>query len=357
MKRKGFLLLCIGLLLTGCAGNKISEDKKEPEVIALDLTKDTQKIEKMEEPETAADSGSPGDTYDASNAAQEKDQKRPGADNTENESDQNVQNQDLYMQFIKNETAAVVANDYPANDYLVFKLERGDSYTFAELGQYVNQRYFDPEYAEKTSYDYAQYAYVNCPDSDSRNLLVKFVGLNIYAPDDDSYAVYVLTERDGQLYLTDEYECWARSGVTAYRSGLCSSSGSGGAGDSYAGIDAILSDGKLTNVYGIEFLNGWWTSIVNENIYNEVFDADMEVLLNVAIYSIGVQRYYTYDLSQCTDDQIPLCETYISRCRDETGINWITDEEAQEFIRERCSLMDVDYDSLKQQQEPEWMTF
>lgn len=321
MKRNVLLfLLCAGLLLTGCAG-------KEPEVISLDLTGDAQNTEGKAELETTA-----------------------------SKSGQSVQEQDLYMRYIKNEVAATVGNDYPMNDYLVFKLERGDSYTFAELAGYVNQRYFDPEYSEKTTYDYVQYTYVDCPDSDSRNFLIKFVGLNIYSQNDDSFAVYVLSEKDGQLYLTDEYECWARSGVTAYRNGLCSSSGSSGAGDSYAGVDAILSDGKVTNVYGIEFLSGWWTSHVNETIYNEVFDADMEVMLNIMIYSIGENRYYVYDLSGCTDDQIPLCENYINRCRDEAGINWITDEDAQVLIKERCSSMNVNYDSIEQQQEPDWMT-
>lgn len=359
MKRKVLLLLCAGLLLTGCAGRENSEDGKEPEMISLDLTGGTQNDEARAETETTIDNGSSGDSSEIvpSEEYQETQEQKldsPIEISTILESDKSAQ--DLYMQFINNGSTATVGDDYPENDYLVFKLERGDSYTFAELGQYVNQRYLDPEYSEKTSYDYAQYAYVDCPDNDSGNLLIKFVGLNIYAPDDDSFAVYVLTESNGQLYLTDEYECWARSAVTAYRNGLCSSDGSSGAGDHIAGIDAIMSNGRVTSVYYIETLNGEWTRSVSESIYNEVFGVDTLVLLNVSIYTIGENQYYTYDLSECTQEQIPLCETYINRCRDEAGINWITDEEAQALIKERFSSMGVDYDSIGQQQEPEWIT-
>ena len=68
-----------------------------------------------------------------------------------------------------------------------------------------------------------------------------------------------------------------------------------------------------------------------------------------------MEEYYTYDLSECTDDQLPMCETYINRCRDEAGINWITDGEVQELIDKRCSSMGVDYDNMDQLEEVNWM--
>ena len=43
---------------------------------------------------------------------------------------------------------------------------------------------------------------------------------NIYAPDDDSYAVVVISENSGQLYVTAEYECWARSATSIYSNGV-----------------------------------------------------------------------------------------------------------------------------------------
>lgn len=312
MKKKLFVLLCAGMVLTGCADQKADEQKK-PEVISLDSGGNVQ--------------------TDEANGEQ--------ADN-------------LYMQFLNNEIPVVIGKDYSQDDYRIFNLERGKTYTFAELGQYVNQTYFDPEYSEKTSYDYAQYTYVECPDSDSRNFLVKFVGLNIYSPDDDSFAVCVITEDNGQLYLTGGYECWARSYTEQYRNGLCVSGGSNGAGDHDSGESVIMSNGKMTDIYEARTLSGWWTSYVNGAIYDEVFGGNEEIILNVSIYTIGEEEYYTYDFSECTDDQVALCETYINRCRDEAGIRWVTEAEVEEAVKKRCSAIGADYDTIEQQEIVEW---
>lgn len=353
MKKKLFVLFCAGMIITGCADQK-SDEQEKPEVISLDLGENVQNDETNEEQVNNTGSNAGATAQSEENAEQQE----PEAEIISEDDTKNIQNnekpQDLYMQFINNKISAIIGNDYPQDEYRIFNLENGKSYTFGELSQYVNQSYFDPEYSEKTSYDYAQYTYVECPDSDSKNFLVKFVGLNIYSPGDDSFAVYVFTETDGQLYLTDGYECWARSYTEQYRDGLCSNYGSGGAGDHYSGMSAIMSNGKITDVYGAEILSGWWTSYISDAIYNEVFAGNEDVPLNVSIYTIGEEKYYLYDLSECTEDQAALCETYISRCRDEAGINWATDAELEQVIKKRCSLLGVDYDTIGQQEEAEW---
>lgn len=350
MKKKLLMLLCAGMLMTGCA-DKGSDGQKASDAPILDLDGDTWNNDVKAE-QTAVDDSDAHDTAQIEENKEE--QASTQADNIENvQNDENIQ--DIYLQFVNNEISVIVGSDYPQNDYRIFNLERGNAYTFAELEQYVNQSYFDPEFSEKTSYDYAQYTYVECPDnSDSENFLIKFVGLNIYAQGDDSFVVYVITEDNGKLYLTGEYECWARSYTEQFRNGLCSNGGSSGAGDHYAGMSAILSDGKITDIYWAEILSGWWTNYVNEEIYSEVFGENTETLLYVSIYTIGEDKYYTYDLSECTDDQIILCESYINRCRDEAGINWITDEEIQEAVRKRCSSLGIEYNALEQQEKAKW---
>lgn len=340
MRKTVLVWLLAGLTATGCAAGGAAQ--KQPDI----RTEDSQEFIRDESEQNESgqtEQNEPEQTEQE--AAKDSETERIPAEESA---------QDLYMQFINNEIPAAVSGVYPKKEYKTVNLETGRSYTFTDLGAYVNQNYFDPEYSEKTTYDEVQYTYVDCPDSDSQNFLIKFVGLNFYAPDDESFVVYVLTEHNGQLYLTDEYECWARSYREQYRSGLCSSDGSGGAGDHYAGMSAILSDGRITDIYSVETLYGWWASSVSETIYREVFDENAEILLNVSIYSVGEDRYYMYDLSECTDDQLPLCETFISRCSSEARIAWSTDEEIQEAIKNRCILLGIDYSTLNGQTSVTW---
>ncbi len=368
-KRKLSVLLCAGMMVTGCAcAAQRNAGQEEPEIYALDLDGNAQEEGTGGERQGASD----GTTQpEASSAHQE-----PQAESTSTDSGAGTQNsagvpdnesgadskndqgsedtRDLYTRFLNNEVPAIVGNEFPQNEYAVYNLERGSSFTFAELGKFVDQSHFDPEYMEKTTYDQAQYTYTGCLDSDSRNLLIKFVGLNIYAPDDDSFAVYVISEDKGQLYLTDWYECWARSYTEQYRNGLCSNGGSSGAGDHYSGLSAILSNGIETYIYEAEILSGWWTSYVDEAVYREVFGENGDVPLNVSVYTIGEDKYHTYEFSECTDDQKTLCGTYIDRCRDEAGVNWVTEEQLQEAIQKRCSALGVSYEMLEQREKAEW---
>lgn len=353
MKKKLFMILCAGMMMTGCADQKAGEQEK-PEVISFDLGGDVQTDEANGNQVNNVGSNVVKTVQSEETTESQEQEAKITSEGTIDTAQDKENPQDLYMQFINNEVPVTVGNDYSQDDYRIFNLERGKTYTFAELGQYVNQTYFDPEYSEKTSYDYTQYTYVECPDSDSRNFLIKFVGLNIYSPDDDSFAVCVITEDNGQLYLTGGYECWARSYTEQYRNGLCVSGGSNGAGDHDSGESVIMSNGKMTDIYETRTLSGWWTSYVNGAIYNEVFDGNEEIILNVSIYTIGEEEYYTYDFSECTDDQVALCETYINRCRDEAGIRWVTEAEVEEAVKKRCSAIGVDYDTIEQQEIVEW---
>ena len=357
MKKGLLVLMCAGIMLTGCTDYKFG-GQKESEVYSIDLGGSAQGEDSGETaiettPETAIK------TTQSEEAAESLPQ--GSNDSVQNNEDQpyggSAQNKErarnLYTSFLNNEASAVVGND-SQDTSILNNLEKDRTYTFEELGQCISQIYFDPEYTEKITYDYAQYTYVECPGSDTENLLVKFVGLNIYSPDDDSFMVCVVTEKDGQLYLTDEYECWARRYTEQYRNGLCSTYGSNGAGDQYLAMSAILLDGIATCIYEAEIFSGWWTSYVDGTIYNEIFSEDVEASLNVSIYTVGDENYYMYDLSECTDDQKTLCELYIDRCRDEAGVNWVTDEQLQEAVRKRCSSIGVDYDMLEQQETAEW---
>lgn len=343
-----------GMVLSGCAADKenIDESTTGQEIFIEDIetiepvTDETIVIEPTTD--EAAENKSAENTPDEDGDAQ------PSSTDT-HETAQNSQS--LYEQFLANNLAVTISSDHSENDYMEPIFEKGSSYTLAELGECVSRYFLDPEYANKTSYDYVQYAYVTCPDApgtDTQNLLVKFVGLNLYTQDDDSYAVFVITEDNGQLFVTDEYQCWARSATTAYANGILRSSGSGGAGDHYDGLSALLSNGKQATIYDSEILSGWWTSYIGDAIYSEIFDENTECSLVVAIYTIGDVKYYQYDMSECSEEEKALCENYINRCREELGINWVAEEEIQTAIKNQCNAIGVDYDITQQQEEAAW---
>ena len=73
------------------------------------------------------------------------------------------------------------------------------------------------------------------------------------------------------------------------------------------------------------------------------------------VYIIGEKNLYMYDLSECTDDQISVCETYLNRWHDEMGIEWVTQEAIDTAIKERCSALGIDALAIDQMEEAEWV--
>lgn len=347
---------CIGIALSGCAAKTGNTDEQNAgqEITAEDIQfLEPVADESMLNDFPADNSASNESAVNKTNETGDTPTDSPDAPEAATDS------QSLYEQFLNGNAVVTVSSDYPRSDYMEPTFEAGSSYTLSELGARVSQFFLDPEYTDKTSYDYIQYAYIDCPDTANttdQNLLIKFVGLNIYSQDDDSYSVYIITENNSQLYVTGEYQCWARSATTAYANGFLGDSGSGGAGDHYVGLSVILSSGKNTSIYSAEELFGWWTSYVNADIYSEVFDDDenAESNLIVSIYTIGDNRYYLYDTSECSEESKTQCENYINRCRDEAGINWVADEEIQTAIQNQCSALGIDYSITQNRDEAVW---
>ena len=344
------------LILSGCAGKKESAAGEEGEIILDSINNpedqtvpDTQTSTQTtpQVPVTAADETVQSD----------ENQTTPDSDPPENtDSQATADSGSLYEQFLRNETTVLAADSILTDEYRNPILEKGRSYTFTELGQVISAYFLNPEYTDRTSYTSAQYAYVNSPDNTGAQiLLIKFIGLNIYSRDDDSYAIVAIKEDNGQLYATAEYECWARSETLAYRNGILNDYGSSGAGDHYSGISAFLSDGTVTPIYATETLYGWWTSYINDAAYQEVFGQDTEPgEFIVSINTIGEEIYYQYDIGECTEELKILCETYIDRCQQEQGINWVSDEEIQHAVKARCDKLGIGYDTINQNPEITW---
>lgn len=350
---------CIGITISGCAAETENADERNEQNAGQEITaEDMQFLEPVSDESIANDLPADDSTTNESSVNDTNGANSTPADPSDMQ-ETPTDSQSLYEQFLNNNAAITVSSDYPRSDYMEPIFDAGNSYTLSELGTRVSQFFLDPEYTDKTSCDYIQYAYIDCPDTadtTDKNLLIKFVGLNIYSQNDDSYSVYIITENNGQLYVTGEYQCWARSATTAYANGIVGDSGSSGAGDHYVGLSVILSSGKHASIYSAEELFGWWTSYVDAGIYSEVFDENenAESNLIVSIYTIGDKRYYLYDTSECSEESKTQCENYINRCRDEAGINWVAAEEIQSAIQNQCSTLGIDYSIAQNRDEAVW---
>lgn len=352
---------CIGISLSGCAADEKHADNQNvaQEIPTTDMQTSEPALNESvvnETAETAIDETVVNETAENnSDASSETPTSLPETQETA------LNSQDLYEQFLSGDIPVTFNSNYTENIYIEPILENGNSYTFTELGECVSEYYLDPEDTDKTSYDYVQYTYVECPDSsdvNDKNLLVKFVGLNIYYPDDDSYAVFVITDDNGQLYVTDTYECWARSETTAYANGTLSSRGSNGAEDHINTLSAIYTNGRQTTIYDTHIIAGSRARYIDADIYDDIFGKNICYSFAVCISTIGDERFYQYDIpSYCSEEEKPLCETYISRCHDEAGINWVTDEELQSAIQRQCSALGIDYSITLEPEEAVWNDF
>ncbi len=272
------------------------------------------------------------------------------------------QEENLYGRFLKGEVAATTGENYLA-DPESYPLEKGRSYTLEELGWHINSNYLNPEYRfdkGRTSYDEIQYAYMECLDSEGKNLLIKFKGLDIYSENDDSYTVMVVAEDGNRLYITYQYDCWDRSEKCAYKRGQIVGSGSSGAGAHGSNLSVILSNGKCVQIFERQALDGEWISYVNNKIYNEVFDGSLELASDsdwaIYITTVGDEKYYQYDIEDCSEEEKALCENYIDRCHEEASINWTTDAAVLEAIKNRCAELGFDYEETEELVEVEWIS-
>ena len=179
-KGRIILLLCTITILAGCAGNENQKHQDGQEIATIDFHDlQNQEIQNQEiqnqEIQNQEGGFSETDQTDTNSSTSENDDNTQNAiaaeplESSSKAPEDNPQKNgtvmDLYAGFLKNEVPVNVASDYPQNDCFVYNLEPGKSYTFTTLGDYVNMRYLNPEHSQKTSYDYAQYVYLDSPDS------------------------------------------------------------------------------------------------------------------------------------------------------------------------------------------------
>lgn len=128
--------------------------------------------------------------------------------------------------------------------------QKGNEYTLSEILKKITAYYL--EYSDNKKIDYIDYAFIDCGKDGESELLLRFNGIDIYSPDDDSTLVYVIKYIDGKLYLCYYYETWARSETSINEYGYIASSGSGGASLHITDYSFIDKNGSWKPIVYIE---------------------------------------------------------------------------------------------------------
>lgn len=190
-------------------------------------------------------------------------------------------------------------------------------------------------------YPSIEYAYLDCGNDGVEELAVRFVGLGIYAPDDDSDLTMIITCKNNSLEVVYSYETWARSYTAPLYHGCFPSGGSDGAGDHPFDMQYLDADGNLHTVYDARALGGWWFRGIEPDIYDSVFSSDPSA--EVTHYEIDGADYY---VMQSYDTDIDsLCQEYVSLC-EQKGRNFVSDDEITELIEAYAGRLGIESDWL-----------
>lgn len=188
------------------------------------------------------------------------------------------------------------------------------------------------EYSDKDSISRIEYAYLDCGGDGIEELAVKFVGLDIYSPDDESDLTTVIACRDGELELIYSRESWARSGTEIYFYGCIYTGGSAGAGDYCEELEYINAEHEVQSICQVEALGGWWVSYVSEEAYQKAFgDAEMDPGMELTVYTINGSDYY---VAEIYDESSQECQDYVALCQEE-GKVFIQDEGIDALLLQR----------------------
>lgn len=205
-------------------------------------------------------------------------------------------------------------------------------------------------YLERSDHrPYVEHAYLDCGGDGVEELAVRFVGLDIYSPDDMSNLIMIITCSNGSPEVVYSCESWARSYTEPRYHGCIPSSGSAGAGDHPFGLEYLDGSGSLHTVYDGEQLGGLWIRDIDGEIYDAVFGS-AEPAADVTHYQISNTDYYVMQSYDASIDS--LCQEYISLC-EQKGMRFVSEEEIDELIMQYAKDLGIE-DAWLDEEELSW---
>ncbi len=197
-----------------------------------------------------------------------------------------------------------------------------------------------------------EYAYLDCGNDGETELAVRFVGMGIYSPGDDSSLVYIIKEIDERLELCYCYETWARSDTSINRYGYVTSGGSGGASNSGYGAGYIDAMGRWNYLYNTETeydINQLsWSDDLKELpvvAMNKSYEGEIVVCTTTfedmsspeAYYN--TERFYTYYAFGEAGDIY--AEGVVKEIFDEAGVKYYRPEEIDDMISQKEAALGI----------------
>lgn len=152
----------------------------------------------------------------------------------------------------------------------------------------------EPGYLWNGYVDEIQYAYLDLGADEIPELLVTFVGMDIYAQDDDSTWEYVIRYDGTGLSVCYEFETWARSDTTVSYYGVVNSGGSSGAASCSSSVGVLDAQGRYQELYRLD--EEGLVSYFIEPFYSDGF-TEVDTLApdtGLCIYCIGGIYYLAY---------------------------------------------------------------
>ena len=249
--------------------------------------------------------------------------------------------------FINGSDSAVV--DEKVNlGYDDFEAENvGKSFTFEELNDYMANSGYAPHTPDI-------YAYFMAKEGGNL-LLLKYDGMDIYDPGDDSFVIFAISAKKDGFHITYDVESWCRNEVKINSAGIIDSWGSSGAGDHGADRGYLDGQGLYNRIFFVEECSSGWIGDMfmyygdvafSEDTINNAYKVDGEENL-VSLYRMDGQVYGTIEYSD-TDASSALVESATT-----DGVIWVDASEIDGLIaacEEKEGLSDTSGAG-----EPEWI--
>ncbi len=284
---------------------------------------------------------------------------------------------DACERFLKDEETALVLpveDCYNTNDQSAGTQELYFSEMIALYQDAANSAFSSEK---ETPLDAVEYTYIDVNLDGKEELLLRFTGMNIYAPDDDSLYEVVLSYEDGELCQLYRGAGWARSYLDISYEGLIFSGGSGGA-DVFSSDLSLLLDGECHELYsetgyrGLESFCSTLTWRMGDDVVSERLRelaaedpkyGDEDTIYYECEVLMDDEHYY-YALG---DSETPLDMERVIEIFNEFAIPWLEPDEGLEIMKRNFFRLAGEQESAgtlweyisgeREVQYPKWQTY